>query len=354
MSSQRIRFCTADDGVRIAYAVAGSGPALVRAPHWLTHIEHDWGTPVRRHWLDELSRNNTLVRFDPRGCGLSDRDPGEVSFERWVDDLHCVVHAAGLERFALFGPSQGGAVAIAYAARHPERVSRLILFGAFGRGKLKRGAGASVEDAMLQLKLVELGWDSDDPTYRQVFASQMMPSGSVEAMRSLAQMMRLSASAASAARLIRMFYEIDVSAIAGRVRCPTLVFHARGDTRVPHEEGRLLASKIPGARFVTLQTVNHMLPAEDAEWPRFVAEMHAFLADDRAGEALEGLSVREREVLEQLATGMDNAQIGARLGMSEKTVRNHLTRIFEKMQVHHRGEAIVRAREAGLGASQPR
>jgi DNA-binding CsgD family transcriptional regulator len=132
------------------------------------------------------------------------------------------------------------------------------------------------------------------------------------------------------------------------------VFHARGDTRVPHEEGRLLASKIPGARFVTLQTVNHMLPAEDAEWPRFVAEMHAFLADDRAGEALEGLSVREREVLEQLATGMDNAQIGARLGMSEKTVRNHLTRIFEKMQVHHRGEAIVRAREAGLGASQPR
>jgi pimeloyl-ACP methyl ester carboxylesterase len=354
MAFQRVRFCTADDDVGIAYALSGSGPPLVRAPHWLTHIEHDWAAPIRRHWLDEFSRNNLLVRFDPRGCGLSERNATDISFDRWVEDLHCVVRAAGVDKFTLFGASQGGAVAVAYAARHPERVERLVLLGAFGRGKLKRAVSATDHsDAITQLKLVEIGWDSDDPAYRQFFASQFMPAASFDEIRSLAEMMRLSAAGAIAAQLIRMFYEIDVTALAGRVRCPTLAFHARGDKRVPHEEGRLLASTIPGARLITLQTDNHMLSSTETEWPRFLAELRAFVPGSAARETIGGLSARETEVLKQLAQGLDNAQISARLGMSEKTVRNHLTHIFEKMQVHHRGEAIVRAREAGLGTPEP-
>lgn len=350
MMSQQVRFCTTSDGMRIAFALTGVGPAVVRAPHWLTHIEYDWSMPVRRHWIEGLSRTYTLVRFDPRGCGLSDRDPGDISLERWVEDLEAVVDAAGLDRFPLIGPSQGAAVAIEFAARFPKRVSHLVLVGAFARGKFKRQSAAQSADAEAQLKLVELGWGSDDPAYRQVFASQIMPGGSPEAVASLTEMMRLSASPAYAVRLIRMFYDIDVSATAARVRCPTLVIHSRGDRRVPHEEGRLLAGMIPGARFVTLESINHMLPADDPAWPEFIAQIRAFLPS-AAPSRLHGLSPREAEVLEQLARGLDNPRIAAALGLSEKTVRNHLTRIFEKIAVHHRGEAIVRAREAGFGSS---
>lgn len=352
MIAQRVRFCRTDDGIRIAYAVTGSGPVLVRAPHFLTHIEYDWRMPVRRHWIETLSKIYTVVRFDPRGCGLSDRDPPQISLDRWVSDLETVVDSASLSRFALFGPSQGGAVAIEYAVRHPERVNRLILFGAFARGKLARKSAAEIEDANAQLKLVELGWGSDDPTYRQVFASQLMPGASLDDQRLLAEMMRLSTSPECAARLIRMFYEIDVVATARRIACPTLLFHARHDRRVPYDEGLVLAGMIPGARLVTLETINHMPPPEDPAWPVFLRELRAFLESGKDG-ALAELTPREIEVLEQLAQGLDNRSIAIHMGVSEKTVRNHLTRVFEKIGVRRRGQAIVWAREAGLGARPP-
>jgi pimeloyl-ACP methyl ester carboxylesterase/DNA-binding CsgD family transcriptional regulator len=350
MISQHVRFCTSDDGTRVAYAVTGSGPVLVRAPHWLTHLEHDWKMDVRREWIERLSRHFTLVRFDPRGCGLSDRNVAELSLESWVADLEAVARAERLERFALLGPSQGGAVAIVYAVRHPARVSQLILFGAFARGKLARDDAAQIEDAHAQLKLVELGWGSDDPAYRQFFAAQMIPGASPDAQKSLTEMMRLSASPAYASRLIRMFYEIDIAEAARRVRCPTLVFHSRGDRRVPHEEGRQLAALIPGARLVTLESINHMLPPQDAAWEPFLRELLHFLPPPVGG--LSVLSEREREVLEEVARGLDNATIAALLGVSEKTIRNHVTRIFDKMRVRRRAEAIVRAREAGLGTTR--
>jgi pimeloyl-ACP methyl ester carboxylesterase/DNA-binding CsgD family transcriptional regulator len=349
MISQRVRFAKAEDGVRIAYAVTGSGPVLVRAPHFLTHIEYDWRMPVRRHWIETLSKSYTVVRFDPRGCGLSDRDPPQLSLDHWVSDLEAVIDSAGLTRFTLFGPSQGGAVAMKYAVRHPERVNRLVLFGAFARGKLARKSAAEIEDANAQLKLVELGWGSDDPTYRQVFASQMMPGASSEDQRLLAEMMRLSTSPACAARLIRMFYEIDVVVTAHAITCPTLLFHARHDRRVPYDEGLVLAGMIPGARLVTLETINHMPPPDDPVWPVFLQELRTFLASGE-DKSLAELTQRELEVLEQLARGLDNRTIALRMGVSEKTVRNHLTRVFEKIRVRRRGEAIVWAREAGLGA----
>ena len=350
MAQQHVRFCTSRDGVRIAFAISGSGPVLVRAPHFLTHLEQDWNVPLRRYWLELVGRHFTIVRFDPRGCGLSDREPPEISSERFREDLEAVVDAAGLDRFALLGPSQGASVAIEFAVRHPARVSHLVLYGAFARGKLARGDGFQVEDALAQLKLVELGWGADDPAYRQVFASQLMPGASAESHAILTEMMRFSATPRDAVRLMRMAYDIDVVEAAKRVRCPTLVLHCRGDRRVPHDEGRLLATLIPGAQLTTLESNNHMMPADDAAWPDYMDALRRFVSGAPT-DKLADLSEREREVLEQLARGHDNATIARELGLSEKTVRNHLTRIYEKMQVHRRGEAIVRAREAGLGAA---
>jgi pimeloyl-ACP methyl ester carboxylesterase len=350
MVSQRVNFCTSSDGVRIAYAKNGAGRTLIRAPHWLTHIDYDHATPVRRHWLEELSRSYSVVRFDPRGCGLSDRSPRNLSLDWWVKDLEAVVDAAGPDRFALFGPSQGAAVAIEYAARHPERVTHLVLLGAFIRGKLVRDATPELlADAETQLKLIELGWGSEDPSYRLMFATQFMPTASQAVLHSFSEVMQRSAAPQDAARLVRMFYSIDVRDAAAKVCCPTLVVHARGDRRVPFEEGRLVAATIPGARFVALNTINHMLPEEDPSWGQFLAELRAFLPPEDARAPIAGLTRRETQILEELAHGLDNAQIAARLCVSQKTVRNSLTRIFDKLQVKQRGQAIVRARQAGFG-----
>jgi pimeloyl-ACP methyl ester carboxylesterase len=351
MIQQKVRFCRAPDGVSIAYAVTGSGPVLVRAPHFLTHLEHDLNLAVRRHWIEALSRDFTVVRFDPRGCGLSDRDPPDLSLGRWVGDLEAVVDSAGLDRFTLFGPSQGGPVAIEYAVRHAARVSHLVLFGAFARGKRARRSPREAEDALAQLKLVELGWGSDDPAYRQVFASQLMPGASPDEQASLTEMMRVSATASDAVRLMQMVQDIDVVETARQVSCPTLVIHARGDRRIPYEEGRLLATLIPGARFVTLESINHMLPPDDPAWAVFLEELRGFVPA-AAVRALGELTAREGEVLDLLARGHDNDGIAVKLGITEKTVRNHLTRIYEKLMVRRRGEAIVLAREAGLGLAQ--
>jgi pimeloyl-ACP methyl ester carboxylesterase/DNA-binding CsgD family transcriptional regulator len=355
--SQQIRFCTTSDGVRIAYALAGKGPPLVRAPHWLTHLEYDWHTPIWRHFLDELAREHTLLRFDQRGCGLSDRDPPEISFAGWLRDLEAVADAAGFERFAVFGMSQAAAVGIEYAARHPQRVTHLLLLGGYARGKLTRDpTPRAVEDAETQLKMVEIGWRQEDPSYRLAFASQFMPDASLEQLRAMSELMRISASGESAARMMRAFFAIDVRESAQRVRCPALLLHGRGDVRCPFEEGRLLAGLIPDASLVPLETRNHVLLWDEPAFKQFVDEMRAFLPrqvrtlhDLR----LSNLSERELEVLEQLAQGLDNAQIAARLGMAEKTVRNHVTRIFDKIAVENRPQAIVRARDAGFGQGQP-
>jgi pimeloyl-ACP methyl ester carboxylesterase/DNA-binding CsgD family transcriptional regulator len=350
--SQQIRFCTTADGVRIAYTVTGKGPPLVRAPHWCTHLEYDWHTPIWRPLLEELARDHRLLRFDQRGCGLSDRDPADLSFAGWLRDLEAVVDAAGFERFAVFGMSQAAALAIEYAARHPERVTRLLLLGGYARGKLKRDVTPrEIEDAETQLKLVELGWQQEDPSYRQVFAGQFMPGASLDQVRAMAELLRVSTSAESAVRIMRAFFSIDVREAAQRVRCPTLLLHGRGDVRCPFEEGRLLAGLIPDARLVALETKNHVLLWDEPAFRELVEQKRAFLPGDaRPDDArIAGLSERELDVLEQIAQGLDNAQIAARLDMAEKTVRNHVTRIFDKLQVENRARAIVLARDAGLG-----
>lgn len=345
MLRQQIRFCRGYDGTRIAFALTGSGLPLVRAPHWLTHLEYEWQSPIWKPWLTALSTGRTLVRLDERGCGLSDRGIETISFEAFVRDLEAVVDAAGLERFALFGHSQGGAIAMAYAVRHPERVSHLVLLGAYAQGRMKRSS-QSRSESEAQLKLVEVGWGGDDPSYRQFFASQFMPAASLEQMRMLAELQRVSSSASDAVRILRAFYDLDVSELMPRISCPTLVMHARGDVRVPFEQGRALAAMIPDARFVPLDSDNHILLEHEPAFARLFEELQGFLGSSASFPALTG---REAQILEQIAQGLDNAQIAARLQLSEKTVRNHITSIFDKLGVENRAQAIVMAREQGLG-----
>jgi len=342
---QQIRFCRAHDGTRIAFAVTGNGSPLVRAPHWLTHLEYEWQSPIWRPWLTALTAGRSLVRMDARGCGLSDRGVETISFEAFVRDLEAVVDAAGLERFALFGHSQGGAIAMEYAVRHPERVSQLVLLGAYARGRLKRSP-QSRSESEAQLKLVEVGWGGDDPSYRQFFASQFMPGASLEQLRQMAELQRVSSSPTDATRILRAYYEIDVSAQVPRISCPALVLHARGDLRVPFEEGRAVAAMIPGARFVPLDSDNHILIENEPAFARLFEELRGFLG---SAPSFGGLTAREAQILEQIAQGLDNAQIAARLELSEKTVRNHITSIFDKIGVESRAQAIVMARERGLG-----
>ena len=353
---QQVRFCSASDGVRLAYAVSGKGPPLVRAPHWFSHLEHDWTNPAMRHWVEDLSQRYTLLRFDQRGTGLSDREVAEISTEAHVRDLECVIDAAGFKSFALLGISQGAAFAVAYAARHAERVSHLVLYGGFLRGWAKRGSPpVLMEERETQIKLIELGWGRDDPSFRQVFTTQFMPDAPIEAIRGFNDFMPLTSSAKTAAAIFANNGYIDVQEEARRIRCPTLVLHGRGDRRIPFEEGRLAAGVIPGARFITLETRNHLLTPQEPAWREFLDALAAFYppAQPAAGHGFPQLTAREREVLELIAQGLDNAQIAARLELSEKTVRNNITHIFDKIGVENRSKAIVLARERGLGASRP-
>ena len=354
MSAPRphIRFCKARDGACIAMAVSGKGPPLVRATHWLSHAEYDSRSPVWEHWIRELSRSHSYIRYDQRGCGLSDAAPPTVSFDAWVEDLEAVTEHLGLKRFALFGMSQGGATAITYAVRHPERVSRLILCGAYGRGRMRRPLSPEArEEAEMMPRMIRLGWGRDNPAFRQFFTSRFMPEGSAEQHKWFNELERISATPENAARIVETTHTIDVSHLCEKVRVPTLVLHARDDACVPFEEGRMLAALIPGARFVPLDSRNHVLVEDEPAWLRFLAEVRSFLAeDDGAMAAFEeaGLTPSERAVLALLATGLDNAGIAAALGKREKTVRNQVSSIFAKLGVRSRAEAIVQAREAGV------
>jgi pimeloyl-ACP methyl ester carboxylesterase len=321
--------------------------------NFLTHLEFDWRSPVVQPFLLELGKGRTLLRYDPRGCGLSDRNVEDLSLETWVADLEAVVEAAGIERFPLFAHSQGGAIGIAYAARHPDRVSHLVLLGGWARSVMKRDLTPSqMEEMRMLVKLAGIGWGRENPAYRQVFTSLLIPDSSPEQAESYNELERMCTSPTCAARIFSSVGKLDVMELAPLVKCPTLVLHARGDASVPFEEGRLIAGVIPNSRFVLLEGRNHILLPHEPAWQQFFTELRAFLPANRPGEALRacsGLSEREGEVLHLIARGLDNAQIAARLELAEKTVRNHITHIFEKMQVESRAQAIVRAREAGFG-----
>lgn len=280
---QSIQFCQTRDGVQLAYAKTGQGPPIIKTGNWMTHLEFDLESPIWRHLYRELSEEHTLIRYDARGNGLSDRDVPDVTFDHFVDDLETVVDAAGIDRFALLGVSQGCSVSIAYAVRHPERVSHLVLFGGYAVGWRKRARTQSEkETGEAMLTLVRLGWGQENPAFRQLFTSQFIPDGTKEQADWFNELQRISASPEDAVRNLMATGETDVTALLAKVNVPTLVMHSRHDTRVPFESGRRMAAGIPGARFVPLESRNHLILEDEPAFPRFLEEIKSFLKSEVA------------------------------------------------------------------------
>jgi pimeloyl-ACP methyl ester carboxylesterase/DNA-binding CsgD family transcriptional regulator len=344
---QSIRFCRAADGVRIAYAVHGSGPPLLVSTCWLSQLQYDWQSPVWQHFLRDLGRFATIIRYDERGHGLSDWEIEDYSLEARVGDLEAVADDAGFDRFALMAMSQGGPPVIEYAARHPERLTRLLFYGS---------SAALMHDATPQERelfdvfdqMVLVGYGREDSVFRRVFTSLMIPGATEEQMRWLDDLQRVATSAenAHAARLGRAM--ADTRHLLAGLDLPTLVLHSRGDQISTFTKGRYLAAHISSARFVTLESNNHIVLGDEPAWPVFVREVEAFLAPDRASGSAVGsadaLSPREREVLSLAASGLGNDEIAAALHLSVRTVERHFHNIYAKLGVSGRS-----ARTAAVG-----
>ena len=274
---QEINFFTASDGVRIAYSKAGSGPPLVKAANWLNHLDFEWHSPIWAHWVHELTKHHTLIRYDERGNGLSDWNIHDFSFNAWVRDFETLIDTVGLERFPLLGISQGGAVSVAYAAKHPERVSHLILYGAFPRGWMLRGSGEEIERRNALLTLIRLGWGKDNPAFRQLWSTLFMPDASPEQIDWFNELQRVTTSPENAIQLLNEGGKINIVDLLPKVKCPTIVLHSRDDAAVPVAEGRMLAARIAGAKFVELPSRNHLVIPPEPAWEIFLKNLSDFL-----------------------------------------------------------------------------
>jgi pimeloyl-ACP methyl ester carboxylesterase/DNA-binding CsgD family transcriptional regulator len=357
---QSIRFVTTADGVKLAYAMSGGGPPLLKTANWLNHLEFDWKSPLWQHWFGALSAHHRLCRYDIRGTGLSDRrNDTDLSFATQVADLELVADSAGLDRFALLGISQGAAIAIEYAARHPERVTHLVIHGGYSKGWACRGPD-SLRYGRALAELMRLGWGVEPSVFRRMFAELLLPMATEEQVSWFSEMQRRTTSGEIAARILEATGVIDVSDRMKLVKAPTLVLHPRGDVMVPFDQGRIIAAGIPNATFVELETNNHVLTDTEPAWQRWQEVVGEFLGWQReiprrrpaetpaADDDLARLTTREREILDLVAGGSSNLDIATQLFISEKTVRNHLTAIFDKLGVTSRSQAIVFARDRGV------
>ena len=329
LETQEVRFCRTDDGVRLAWARHGSGPPLLIVSCWLSHLKHDWESPVWRHFLDDLGDVATVVRYDERGFGLSEWEVDDFSLERRVADLECLVEATGLDRFAVLGMSGGAPVALAYAHRHPERVSRMVLYGGMSRGAntIAEDDGAT-EEAFLAM--IRAGWARPDSLFRRVFTTAFIPGATEQQMEWMDELQRTSTNTENAvcSRIAR--HQVDVSDLLPGIVAPTLVLHARGD-RVAPDAGPALAAGIPNARLVLLDSRNHVLLADEPAWPVFRDEVAGFLAEGRVTPPVTALSEREREILLLAAQGLDNTEIADRLTLSVRTVERHFQNVYLKL-----------------------
>jgi pimeloyl-ACP methyl ester carboxylesterase/DNA-binding CsgD family transcriptional regulator len=325
--------------VRIAYAVHGSGPPLLVSTCWLSQLQYDWESPVWQHFLRDLGRFATIVRYDERGHGLSDWEIEDYSLEARIGDLEAVADDAGFDRFALMAMSQGGPPSIEYAARHPERLTRLLFYGSHA---CYMHDPTPQEQELFDVfdQMVRIGYGREDSVFRRVFTSLMIPGATEEQMRWLDDLQRVATSAenAYAARVGRA--TADSRHLLAGLDLPTLVLHSRGDQVTAFRKGRYLAATIPGARLVTLESNNHIVLGDEVAWPVFVREVEAFLAEDRTTASPSGsadmLSPREREVLLLATTGQGNDEIAAELHLSVRTVERHFHNIYAKLGVSGR------------------
>lgn len=365
VAKREVRFCHSRDGVRIAYAVTGTGTPLIRVSNWLTHLDLDRENPVWSRWFSEFSGNHQFITYDPRGTGLSDHRVDEFSLETWVRDLEAVVADCGLDRVNLLGFCQGGPVSVAYAVRHPETVDHLVLYDSYASGAfVHEPSSRRRREAEVLGQMIEVGWEQHSPAFRQVFTNLLMPHATPDQQHWLTEMaLRSVPDKKDAARLWRAFQKLDIREIASGVKCPTLILHVRGDTMVPFEEGLRLASLIPNARFIPLEGENHILLEDEPAWAHFVLEIRNFVEASKLEirgigfgdrQVLGELTARECEVLELVALGLSNAQIAERLCLTPKTVRNHITHIYTKLGVESRAQALIFAREAGIGQGHPK
>lgn len=358
MPRQEVRFVRAGDGTRLAYALHGAGPPLIVVSCWLSHLQHDWDSPVWRHFLDDLGSIATLVRYDERGFGMSDWHVTDFSIDARVADLEAVVAALGFEQFALLGMSNGSGVAMAYAARHPGRVTRLMLYGTVCGERPSFDDEGWAEEQTYR-SLIQVGWAREDPVFRRVFTSRYIPDASEDQMRWFDALQRMSGPADNvlAARLARQAE--DITAEVARVRVPTLILQAVDDQSTTFENAAMVAALIPGARVVPLPSRNHIILAGEESWPIFVREVAAFLAPDRragrssdpAAEMAEALSEREVEVLRLAADGLANDAVAASLGLSPRTVERHLSNAYAKLGVSGkaaRAAAVAEVMRRGL------
>lgn len=347
---QHVHLARSHDHVQLAWARAGSGPVLVKAGNWLTHLHYDLESPVWRHWIEFFASHFNFIRYDERGCGMSERAVEDLSARHWLPDLECVIEAARIRApMALLGISQGAHAVIRYAVAHPERVSHLILYGGYASGWARRGA-AQAEHYNAVREMVRLGWASENPAFRQTFTSRFVPGGTHEQLDWFNDLCRVSIAPDMAVRLLESRAHAEIGEWLPQLRVPTLVIHASQDGVVPLAEGRRLACEIPGAEFLQLDSRNHVLLSHEPAWERFKDAVLEFTGADRttAADATdEPLTARERAIVPLLAAGLGNAEIARRMAVSDKTVRNHLTSIYRKLDVHSRAEAIVRL---GAGA----
>ena len=351
-SSQRIRYLTTADGSRLAWAEAGRGPLLVKAANWLTHLEYEWNSPIWHHWLQFFSRHWRFVRYDERGCGMTEWNGGDLSLDTWVADLGAVIEAARpSEPVVLLGISQGASACIQYAIQNPERVRSLILYGGYARGAFHRGTPETQAAYRAMIDLTRVAWGKENPTFRQVFTSRFIPGATPEQLKWWNELcLRSISSGEVAARLLESRALMEMTAQLGQVQSPTLVLHACSDEVISIEEGRLLAASIPNSEFVELDSRNHVLLEHEPAWQRFCEAVLSFAGRGTVTTTspFSALSLRERQVLALMAEGLSNLDIAERLAISEKTVRNHASTVFDKLGVWSRAQAIVFARDRGF------
>jgi pimeloyl-ACP methyl ester carboxylesterase/DNA-binding CsgD family transcriptional regulator len=346
------RFTHLGNGTRIAWTSHGRGPVLVRVAHWMTHVEADMQSPVWRPLITRIGQSMQMVSYDERGCGLSSSDSVALGLDAAVEELEAVIDASGHEQVALLGMSGSGAPAIAYAAKHPERVTHLVLLGAYACGLIHRSPTAEqLQMFDATLKLMELGWGRRHSAVQQFLTTSFIPDSTPEQAHAFTEQQRLSCDGSRAAAILNARAHLDVRSLLSQVSCPTLVLHCSGDMVVPIELGRTLAAQIKDARFETLASQNHIPLAPEPAFERFCVATHEFVVPP-AHAALSGgknaFTQRETQLMALVAKGQDNLQIAAHLGVTDKTVRNSLSRLYTKLGVEGRPMAVVRSRELGF------